>query len=56
MAWLLKDPLSQVVGLVGGKARVIDSDGHCALILRSPEAQDALRLGIFLGEDSLDTA
>jgi len=53
---LLKDPLARVVELVGGRARVVDSDRDCALFLRPPVEQDARRLALFLGQDSDGTA
>jgi NAD+ diphosphatase len=53
---LLKDPLTQVMELVGGRARVSESDRECALLLRSPVEQDLSRLAVFLGQDSEGTA
>ncbi|HEY5249798.1 MAG TPA: NADH pyrophosphatase, partial [Dermatophilaceae bacterium] len=53
---LLKDPLTQILELVGGRAPVIESGRDCALVLRSPGEQDAERLGVFLGEDAGGTA
>jgi len=48
---LLKDPLTRIVELVEGRAQVIESDRDCALVLRSPDEHDALRLAVFLGQD-----
>jgi len=53
---LLKDPSTRIVELVGGRAQVIESDRDCALLLRSPEEQDAFRLTVFLGQDGHGTA
>ena len=56
MAFLLKDPLTRVVELVAGKARVTDSDRGLALLLRLPAERDVDRLSVFLGQDGDDTA
>jgi NAD+ diphosphatase len=53
---LLKDPLTRIVELVGGRAQVTESDRGCALFLRSPGDQDTNRLGVFLGQDGHGTA
>jgi NAD+ diphosphatase len=52
---LFKDPLTRVMELAGGRARVIESDRGCELFLRSPEASDAARLAVFLGQDGHGT-
>jgi NAD+ diphosphatase len=52
----LKDPMTRVVELVGGRAQVIESDRGCALLLRSPEDRDSHRLAVFLGHDDQGTA
>jgi len=48
---LLREPMTRVVELVEGRAQVIESDRDCALLLRSPQERDALRLAVFLGQD-----
>jgi NAD+ diphosphatase len=53
---LLTDPLTRIVELVTGRAQVIESDGGCALLMRSPTEQDAFRLPLFLGQDGGGTA
>jgi NAD+ diphosphatase len=56
LVMLLKDPLTRVVELVAGKARVLESDHGSALFLRSPGAPDLDRLAVFLGQDDEGTA
>jgi NAD+ diphosphatase len=56
LALLLKDPHTQVMELVGDHAKVTDSDGDCALLLRPPQEKDRLRLAAFLGQDDDGTA
>ena len=53
---LLKDPRTQVIELVGGRAPVIESDRESVLLLRSPADQDADGLNLFLGQDGEGTA
>jgi NAD+ diphosphatase len=53
---LLKDPLTRVVEVVGGRAQVLEPDGDCALLLRSPVEQDLSRLAVFLGQEGDGTA
>jgi NAD+ diphosphatase len=53
---LLKDPLTRIVELVGGRAQVIESDRKFTLLLRPPRPQDADRLSLFLGQDGDGTA
>lgn len=56
MSLLLDDPLTRVVELGGGRAEVVESDGGCALLMRSPAEPDASRLVVFLGQDGDGTA
>jgi len=56
LPFLLKDPLTRVVELVGGRAQVVESGHDCALLLRSPRERDSHRLAVFLGQDSQGTA
>ena len=53
---LLKDPLTQVLEVVGGRAQVTVSDSECPLLLRPPCPQDVGRLVMFLGRDGQGTA
>jgi len=53
---LLKDPLTRVVELVEGRARVVESGRECGLLLRSPQERDSHRLAVFLGQDDQGTA
>jgi NAD+ diphosphatase len=53
---LLKDPLTRIVELAQGRARVIESGRDCALLLRPPVEQDAFRLAVFLGQDGHGTS
>jgi NAD+ diphosphatase len=53
---LLKDPSTQVLELNAGRAEVIDFAGDLALVLRSPDEQDANGLAVFLGQDGDGTA
>jgi len=56
LASLLTDPATRVVEVVAGRAKVIESDGGPALVLRSPGEQDGSRLAAFLGRDDGGTA
>jgi NAD+ diphosphatase len=56
LSLLLKDPLTRIVELQGGRAQVMESPGECALLLRSPQVRDALRLAVYLGQDVHGTA
>jgi NAD+ diphosphatase len=56
LSLLLRDPLTRVLELVAGRAQVSESDGDCALFLRSPQEQDVHRLAFFLGLDAGETA
>jgi NAD+ diphosphatase len=53
---LLKDPLTRVVELVSGRAKVVELDGGLAMVLRLPEEHDVSRLALFLGQDGGGTA
>jgi NAD+ diphosphatase len=53
---LLKDPLTRILQLVEGRAQVLESGRDVALLLRSPQEQDGLRLVVFLGQDQHGTA
>lgn len=53
---LLKDPSTQVLELVAGRAEVVELDRDLALLLRSPDEQDGSRLAVFLGQDGDGTA
>jgi NAD+ diphosphatase len=53
---LLKDPLTQIVELAGGRAQVVELERTCSLLLRSPTERDSFRLAVFLGKDDLGTA
>ena len=53
---LLKDPLTRILELVEGRAQVLESGRDVALLLRSPQEQDGLRLVVFLGQDQHGTA
>ena len=53
---LLKESSTRVVELIAGRAAVIDSERDIALVLRSPNGQDASRLAVFLGQDGDGTA
>jgi NAD+ diphosphatase len=53
---LLKDPLTRVVEVVGGRVLVIESGLEVALVLRTPGAGDVSRLAVFLGQDGDGTA
>jgi NAD+ diphosphatase len=53
---LLKDPMTRVLELAAGRARVFESDRDIALVLRSPAGQDLTRLAVFLGQDGEGTA
>jgi NAD+ diphosphatase len=52
LPFLLKDPLTRVVELVGGRAQVVESGRERALLLRSPQERDSHRLAVFLGHDN----
>jgi NAD+ diphosphatase len=53
---LLKDPLTRILELIEGRAQVLESGRDVALLLRSPQEQDGLRLVVFLGQDQHGTA
>ena len=53
---LLKDPSTQVLELIAGRAEVVELDRDLALLLRSPVEQDPSRLAVFLGQDGDGTA
>lgn len=53
---LLKDPSTQVLELIAGRAEVVELDRDLALLLRSPDEQDGSRLAVFLGQDGDGTA
>jgi len=48
---LLQDVRTRVLELVGGRARVDESDGVVSLVLRPPGPQDGAQLSAFLGQD-----
>jgi NAD+ diphosphatase len=53
---LLKNPSTQVVELVAGRAQISEGDRDIAMVLRSPDGQDMSRLAAFLGQDGDGTA
>jgi NAD+ diphosphatase len=53
---LLKDLSTRVLELNAGRAEVTEIDRDLALVLRSPDAPDAGRLAVFLGQDGDGTA
>ena len=48
---LLQDVRTRVLELIGGRARVDESDGALSLVLRPPGPQDGAQLSAFLGQD-----
>jgi NAD+ diphosphatase len=53
---LLKDPLTRVLELVGGRVQVNETGQGPTLLLRTPGERDANRLAAFLGQDGDGTA
>ncbi len=56
MPSLLKDPSTRVLELSAGRAQVVGSGRDVALLLRSPDEHDVLRLAAFLGQDDAGTS
>ncbi len=48
---LLRNPATRVVELISGRAEAIETDRDIELVLRPPDEQDTLRLGVLLGRD-----
>jgi NAD+ diphosphatase len=53
---LLKEPLTKILELAQGHARVTGSDSDCSLSLRAPLERDASRQAVFLGQDDHGTS